>query len=87
MSKFYVVVEGEGIGTKRISDFVFQLATSFRPDLVFETEDAAQRHAEHMATQKLGKEIYIMMSIRSVSARKPTIVIKQFNDKGELLPF
>lgn len=86
MPKLYVVMEGEGIGTKRIADYMFQIAANFRPDVVFEREEDAHRHAEHLAATKVGKEIYVMESKVAVSARKPTIVVKQFNDKGEMIP-
>lgn len=86
MPKVFMVVESEGGNTKRINDFMLQVATAFRPDLMFEREQDAIAHAQKLAMTNVGREIFILESKSTVSARKPTIIHKKFNENGELVP-
>jgi len=86
MPALYIVIEGESAITKRINDYLFQIPNLSRPDLIFEREEDAILHAKKLAGDKVGKEMIIMKSVLSLSARKPTIVVKTYNEKGECIP-
>ena len=86
MPKMYIVIEGEGKNTKRASDTIFQVSVAARPDLIFEREGDAIAHATKLAGSEIGREILVFETKFTVSARKPAIITKVFNDKGELIP-
>ena len=86
MPKMYIVIEGEGKNTKRVTDTTFQVQTTARPDLIFEREGDALTHAARLAGEAVGREILVFETKCTISARKPTLITKIFNDKGELIP-